>query len=79
MLLTTQEGRYKATWKLESKLPWREPVHQIFSKIKWIQFNGLSMKNSLSSRKEREGRLKLRQDRVFALVAFVAPDLDSVS
>ena len=43
------EGRYKATWKREFKLPWRK-AGQFILMIKWTLTSRLSIKISLSLR-----------------------------
>ena len=43
-----EEGRYKATWKREFKLPWCGQPTKIISMMKWIRSRRLSIKSALS-------------------------------
>jgi len=49
-----QEGRYKATWKWESKLPWCK-AGLLISRIKWPRTSRLSKKISLSLLRSSSG------------------------
>ena len=71
-----QEGRYKANWKTECKLPWRK-AGLLISMIQWTRASRLSIKMSLSlltcGRCSRRGWCSRRRPDVRAILPSVAP------